>query len=193
MADLIPLIGFVFFGLFSPGPNVILVTTSGARFGMRATVPHIVGVALGTGVIAGIAGLGLGVLLTTWPTLTLVLKVIAAGWIVWMAWGLWNARPVTRQSSERPFTLVQAILFQWVNPKIWAVALSAVAYVVTLAPTSQAIVLFASFTSINIVVCLFWAWAGTWLSALRENPAAWRVFMRIMAAALAFFSVAVFL
>ena len=193
MAELLPLIGFVFFGLFSPGPNVVLVTTSGARFGMRATVPHIVGVALGTGVIAGVSGLGLGVLLAAWPMLTLTLKLIAAVWILWMAWGLWQSTPATRKSTERPFTLVQAILFQWVNPKIWAVALSAVAYVVSLAPMAQAGVLFCAFAGINIFVCVFWAWAGTWLSALRNSPRGWRAFMRVMAVALAFFSVAVFL
>ncbi len=54
------LTGFVLFGLFSPGPNVILVTASGARFGWNRTIPHILGIAIGVGVIAGLTGLGLG-------------------------------------------------------------------------------------------------------------------------------------
>jgi threonine/homoserine/homoserine lactone efflux protein len=77
LADLIPLFGFVFFGLFSPGPNVILLTTSGARFGFRPTLPHILGVALGVGIIAGVVGFGLGTILAAFPSLTMALKIIA--------------------------------------------------------------------------------------------------------------------
>jgi threonine/homoserine/homoserine lactone efflux protein len=64
LTDFLPLIGFVFFGLFSPGPNVILITASGARFGFQRTVPHILGVALGVGVIAAVTGIGIGALIT---------------------------------------------------------------------------------------------------------------------------------
>ncbi|MFT5272104.1 MAG: threonine/homoserine/homoserine lactone efflux protein, partial [bacterium] len=81
---------YVFFGLFSPGPNVVLLTASGARFGFKATVPHILGVALGVGIIAGLTGLGVGVLILTVPWLIFGLKVIATLWILWMAWGLWQ-------------------------------------------------------------------------------------------------------
>lgn len=194
MAELLPLIGFVFFGLFSPGPNVILLTTSGARFGFRATVPHIFGVALGVGIIAGVTGLGLGALLLAFPSLTLALKGIASLWILWMAYNLWRADTAKQKSKkDRPFTFLEAILFQWINPKIWAVALSATAYVTTLTPVAQASHLAITFSGINLGVCLFWTWAGTLLSFLLSNPAAWRGFMRIMAVALAGFSMAVFL
>ena len=72
------LIGFVFLGLFSPGPNVILLTTSGARFGFRATLPHLLGVALGVGFIAFVTGLGLGALIEAFPALRIVLMIIAS-------------------------------------------------------------------------------------------------------------------
>lgn len=187
------LLGFVFFGLFSPGPNVILLTASGGRFGFRATVPHIFGVALGVGVIAGVTGLGVGTLLTAQPTLSLVLKVIAFLWILWMAYGLWHAKPVRQGGSERPFTFVQAVLFQWVNPKIWAVTLSATAYVASEPAFRQATQLAIAFSGINLGVCLFWTATGTMLGKLLSAPAAWRVFMRTMAIALVVFSVMVFL
>ena len=194
MVDLIPLFGFVFFGLFSPGPNVILLTTSGARFGFRPTLPHILGVALGVGIIAGIVGLGLGAILAAFPSLTITLKIIACCWILWMAYNLWRADPAKRKAGkDRPFTFIEAVLFQWVNPKIWAVALSATAYVAAFPPFGQATHLALTFSTINLGVCLFWTWAGTLLSLLLNNPAAWRIFMRIMAVALAGFSLAVFL
>lgn len=193
MAEVLPLIGFVFFGLFSPGPNVILITASGARFGFRRTVPHIAGVALGVGVIAFVTGIGIGTLLAARPGLTLVLKVVATLWILWMAYRLWTADPAQRRDRARPFTFVEAVLFQWVNPKVWAVALSATAYVATLAPWQQASGLAATFFGINLCVCIFWATAGSLLAYLLTNPVAWRVFMRIMAVALAGFSVLLFL
>jgi threonine/homoserine/homoserine lactone efflux protein len=132
------LVGFVFLGLFSPGPNVILLTTSGARFGFRATLPHLLGVALGVGFIAFVTGLGLGALIEAFPTLRIVLMIIASFWILSMAWKLWHAKPVQTRDTDRPFTFIQAILFQWVNPKIWAVATSASAMIAGLSPMTQA-------------------------------------------------------
>ncbi|MDX8353072.1 LysE family translocator [Cognatiyoonia sp. IB215182] len=193
MTEFLPLIGFVFFGLFSPGPNVILLTTSGARFGFKRTLPHILGVAVGVGITAGVTGFGIGALLQAQPTLTLVLKIAAAAWILWMAFNLWRADPATSKERDRPFTFVEAVLFQWVNPKVWAVALSAMAYVPALPPSGQAVTLGATFSGLNLGVCLFWTTAGALLSYLLTNPRAWRVFMRVMALALGVFSLLVFL
>ena len=193
MAELLPLFGFVFFGLFSPGPNVILLTTSGARFGFTPTIPHILGVAIGVGITAGITGLGIGAILNAQPALTLVLKVVASLWILYMAYTLWQANPAKQSTKDRPFTFIEAVLFQWVNPKVWAVALSATAYVATFPPTQQATALAGTFSGINLGVCLFWTAAGSLLSYLLTNPTAWRIFMRVMALALGLFSLLVFL
>lgn len=187
------LIGFVFFGLFSPGPNVILLTTSGARFGFRATVPHIFGVAVGVGITSGVTGFGVGALLQAMPILTIGLKVIASLWILRMAFLLWHANLQRLGDRARPFTFAEAVIFQWVNPKVWAVAMAATAYVASLPRSEQAVLLATVFTTINLGVCLFWTAAGTLLSYLLANASAWRLFMRIMAIALALFSGMVFL
>ncbi len=193
MIELLPLFGFVFFGLFSPGPNVVLITASGARFGLPATLPHILGIALGVSIIAGSVGFGLGSILELWPVLRIALQIIAAAWIIWMAWRLWHAKPAAEADSDRPFTFTQAVLFQWVNPKIWAVAMSATAYITEHPPIAQSVILALTFPTLNLFILTFWAWAGTWLSFLRSSPKGWRIFMRIMALGLGFFSLAVFL
>lgn len=193
MTELLSLFGFVFFGLFSPGPNVILLTASGARFGFKRTVPHVLGVAIGVGITSGITGFGIGALLQAQPTLTLGLKIGASLWILWMAYNLWRADPATSKEKDRPFTFVEAVLFQWINPKVWAVALSASAYVASRAPLEQATILAGTFSTLNLGVCLFWTTAGALLSFLLTNPTAWRIFMRIMALALCAFSLLVFL
>ncbi len=193
MTDLLPLFGFVFIGLFSPGPNVIMLTTSGAQFGFRRTVPHILGVAIGVGITSGLTGLGIGALLAAQPVLANVLKVVASLWILWMAYTLWHRQPAKVEDGDRPFTLIEAVLFQWVNPKVWAVAFSATAYVAASPPVTQAVTLAATFSTLNLGVCLFWASAGSLLAYLLTNPSIWRLFMRVMALALAVFSLMVFL
>ncbi|WP_147126574.1 LysE family translocator [Shimia ponticola] len=189
-----PLYIFVFLGLFSPGPNVILLTASGARFGFKPTLPHVLGVAFGVGITAGLTGFGIGALLTALPGLRLVLQVIAAGWILFMAWKLWNAKPGSADSGkDRPWTFFEAVLFQWVNPKVWAIAVAATAYTHDAGPLMSAWLLGTAFAGINLCVCLFWSFAGSLLSYLLGNPSAYRVFMRIMALLLAASAAMVFL
>jgi threonine/homoserine/homoserine lactone efflux protein len=189
-----PLYVFVFFGLFTPGPNVILLTASGARFGFRATLPHVAGVVLGVGVTAGLTGLGIGALLAQWPFLKTALGVVAAGWIVVMAVRLWRSRPRSVAADARPWGTRRAMLFQWVNPKVWAVAMAAASgYGAGLAPLEEAQRLALAFSGLNLAVCLFWSWAGSLLARLLSDDRAWRVFARIMAAGLAASAVMVFL
>ncbi|EPX82460.1 LysE family translocator [Salipiger mucosus] len=95
-----PLYAFVFFGLFTPGPNVILLTASGARFGIRPTLPHLFGVVVGVGVTAGLTGLGIAALLRQAPMLELGLKIAASLWILWMAWGRLDRRPAPQDRKR---------------------------------------------------------------------------------------------
>jgi threonine/homoserine/homoserine lactone efflux protein len=188
-----PLYAFVFLGLFSPGPNIILLTASGARFGFKRTFPHVLGVALGVGITAGLTAFGLGAILLALPKLFVLLKVLAALWILWIAWGLWTATPSVVGESAAPMTFFQAVLFQWVNPKIWAIALAAVsAYSAGLTPIGEALRMASAFSGINLFVCIFWTSAGTLLTFLLTSDVAWRIFMRCMALALAAFSLMIF-
>lgn len=190
-----PLYAFVFAGLFSPGPNVILLTASGARFGFRATLPHVLGVVVGVGVTSGLTALGVGALLLAVPALTLVLKGIAAAWILWMAYKLLTAARARRQDTgDQPWGFLQAALFQWINPKVWAVALAASAgYSAGLPPLQEAARLASAFSGINMGVCLFWSFAGSLLTYLLTTPRAWTIFNTAMALLLAASAVMVFL
>ncbi|MBM2575396.1 LysE family translocator [Jannaschia sp. Os4] len=189
-----PLYLFVFAGLFTPGPNVILVTTSGARFGLRRTIPHIAGIALGVAITSAATSLGIGALLLAVPALEWALKTISAAWILWMAWTLARSRGRAAEGRDRPFTLVEAVLFQWVNPKVWAVALAATSgYGSDLAPAWEAARVASAFGGINLFVCTFWTVAGQLLRYLLGTPAAWRAFTLVMAFALALSAAAIFL
>lgn len=190
-----PLYAFVFAGLFSPGPNVILITTSGARFGVVRTFPHLLGVAAGVGVIAGITGLGLGAVLQAMPRLTFGLKIVAAVWILVLAWQLFRStRLGATPASARPFKFYEGVLFQWVNPKIWAVALAASAgYSQGLPPAQEAIRLALAFSGLNIFVLVFWSLTGQQLSKLLSSETAWSRLMTAMALLLGLSAIMVFI
>ncbi len=183
----IALLTFVFAGLFSPGPNVVMLTASGARFGFRATVPHILGVAAGVGAIAAAAGLGVAAALQARPDLALAFKIVATLWILWLAWRTALAGRTKRAEDRgRPFRFHEAALFQWVNAKVWAVALAASAgFAAGLSPAAEATRLAAAFSGMNLFVCLFWAAAGHLLGRLLASDVAWRRFMTVMAALMA--------
>ncbi|TCO73455.1 threonine/homoserine/homoserine lactone efflux protein [Rhodovulum euryhalinum] len=182
-----PLYLFVFAGLFSPGPNVILLTASGARFGFRRTLPHVAGVVVGVGITSALTALGIGALILSHPALASLLRLLAAGWILWMAWKLLTAmRQPRAEAGHRPFTFFEAVLFQWVNPKVWAIALAAASgHAAGLGPWGEALRIGSAFSGINLFVCLFWSFAGSLLTYLLTSERAWRLFMGSMALALA--------
>ncbi len=190
-----PLYLFVFAGLFSPGPNVVMLIASGARFGFAPTVPHILGVAFGVGITAGLTGMGLGEALLRMPAVTLVLKILAAIWIFYLAWALFRSTRMGQQTeAAQPFTFFQAALFQWVNPKVWAVALAAGAgFGAGGTGIEEGTRLAVAFSSINLFVCIFWTAAGHGLTRFLRQPSIWRGFMTIMAGALALSGLLVFL
>ena len=186
LAASLPLFLFIFAGLFSPGPNVVMLTTSGARFGFRATLPHLLGVPIGTGLLAAASVLGVQSILFALPTIEFTIKLISALWILWLSWKLINASRANAQDRDRPFTLFQAILFQVVNPKVWAVALAASAgFSIDLNIWAEAARLFLGFSLINLFVCLFWTTAGHLLAGYLQRPVIWRTFMTVMAAMMA--------
>lgn len=176
---------FIFAGLFSPGPNVVLLIASGARFGMRATLPHLFGVVIGVGVIGAVVGIGVGGLLTAVPALETALLIVSVLWILWMAWGLWKSSAASAKTSDRPMTFGQAVLFQCVNPKIWAVAIAATAYLIGQTPLAQAAQIGGSMSAINLFVCFFWTSFGHLLSGVLNGVRARKIFVRIMASFLA--------
>ena len=70
-----PLLLFLIVGMASPGPNIIMLVSSAARFGLRPTLPHLIGVVLGVGVIGFVTGLGIGALVLAVPSIKLASTV----------------------------------------------------------------------------------------------------------------------
>lgn len=187
LAASLPLLLFAFLGLFSPGPNIVMLTASGARFGFRATIPHLLGVPVGVGIIAAITGTGVGAALESAPGLTLAFKIAAALWILWLAWKTAQAGHAGRgQDRGRPMTFLEAVAFQAINPKIWAITLAAsAAFTIGLSAPAEAVRMFAAFAGINLFVCAFWTALGHGLRRALASDLLWRRFMTLMACAMA--------
>ena len=180
------LVLFLFLGLFSPGPNVIMLFSSGARFGFRATLPHLLGVVTGVGLLGGLIGFGLGSLIFAYPALEWAFRILAFLWILWLAFRIYQSstQTITAQ-SDRPMRFSEAVLFQAINPKFWSVALGGSAYLIGIPPFTQALTLGGLAMSINLFVCLFWAAFGHGLSPILTKGATRTWFLRIMAILLA--------
>jgi threonine/homoserine/homoserine lactone efflux protein len=124
---LLALAAFAFVSSITPGPNNLMLMASGANFGVRRTLPHMLGVGLGFVFMVVVVGAGLARLFDLWPPLHLVLKLASVVFLLWLAWRIAHAAPPSETvEGGRPLTFFEAAAFQWVNPKAWAMALTAV-------------------------------------------------------------------
>jgi threonine/homoserine/homoserine lactone efflux protein len=124
---LIALTGFAFVTVITPGPNNLMLMTSGANFGFRRTVPHMLGIGLGFPTMVFLVGIGVMQVFDLWPLSYVILKIVSVAYLLYLAWKIANAAPPKKAEAEgRPLTFLQSAAFQWVNPKAWSMALSAV-------------------------------------------------------------------
>ncbi|WP_022951692.1 LysE family translocator [Leucothrix mucor] len=117
---------FAFVTSVTPGPNNIMLTASGANFGFKRTLPHIAGIITGMGLLNVSVGLGLGALFTQFPVLQQVLRIVGSAYLLWLAYKLLSFSAISDKKAEgKPFSLVQAAAFQYINPKAWIMVISA--------------------------------------------------------------------
>ena len=172
--------GFALAMTATPGPNNAMVAASAANFGLRRSLPHVLGIALGFPVMIVLVALGLAEVLAASPGLQAALRWVGTAWMLWLAWKIATAEPATAEVARRgrPMTLVQAALFQWVNPKAWIIASGAI---LTYGRPWVLAIIFG----LAAVGCLLgWAAIGLGTARLLRTPAALRWFNRAMAALL---------
>ena len=174
--------------MFTPGPNIILLTISGAKFGVKDTYPHLLGVVIGTGFLAALSSVGVNTIILNAPILESTLKVISVSWIAYLALQLLLKDYIeTGDSKSRPFKFSEAVLFQLINPKLWALTLSASAGF-----SLDGSIFFTMsyycilFSLVNLMVCFFWLIFGSYVSRYLKKKIIWRCFMLLMAIFLMF-------
>ncbi len=119
---------FAFSTTITPGPNNIMMLSSGVNYGVKASLPHFFGICFGFPLMVLLVGLGFGVVFERFPQLHLWIKVTGVLYLLWLAWKIGSATPSSIEGSDaKPLSFLQAALFQWVNGKAWIMASGAVA------------------------------------------------------------------
>lgn len=175
------MLGFLWVAAITPGPNNMLLTTSGANFGFMRSLWLMVGIMLGMQSILLLVAFGVGGLILIYPSLHFILKVLGSAYLLWLAWKIATAayeRLETSVVPPQPIRLYQGWLLQFLNPKAWLMALGAVAsfslagegYNQSVIAISIGIVL------VNLVSGVIWLGFGTMIGRLLRSKKAWIIF-----------------
>ena len=172
---------------FTPGPNNIMVLSSGLTYGFRPTVPHIAGITIGCAFMVGAVGLGFGTIFVAYPVLQTILKYAGAAYLIYLAAVIAMSEPVTPGQDNRrgPMTFWGAVLFQWVNVKGWVMVIGTITAYAGIASFPWNIVIQVLFCLLmGVASTSIWTLSGSSLRSLMTSPRAVRAFNIVMAALL---------
>ncbi len=171
----------------TPGPNNMMLLASGVHFGIGPTIPHMLGISVGFTVMLVLVGSGLGVAMLAQPLLYEVFRVLSGLYMLFLAYALARSGGLGggNEARKRPMRFVEAMLFQWVNPKAWAMGLTAMTVYTVPDPFWLSIVMVAAvFGVINLPCVAVWAGFGVSLRGFLADPWRLRLFNYAMAALL---------
>jgi threonine/homoserine/homoserine lactone efflux protein len=181
------LIAFVIFAtvmFFTPGPNNIMLLSSGLTYGFRPTLPHIAGITIGFAFMIGAVGVGLGTVFIVYPVLQTVLKYAGAAYLVYLAAVIAMSGPVASAQDNRrgPMTFWGAAMFQWVNVKGWVMVIGTITAYAAIAAYPWNIAIQVGLSLIlGVVSCTAWALFGSTLRPILTSQRAVRAFNIVMA------------
>lgn len=186
MVDPLPFATYSFVMSITPGPNNVMLTASGATFGFRRTIPHILGIGVGCGIQLLAVCAGLGAIFTRWPDLQSVLRWLGALYLLYLGARMLGSRPTSSAVSARPITFVEAALFQFLNPKAWVMTLTAATLFLPheLGMLAADAYMLATMVVTNTPCIAVWAVFGSTLRGFLERPASRMGFNIAMAVAL---------
>ena len=181
------LFAFVVFAavmFITPGPNNIMLLSSGLTFGFRPTVPHILGITFGFAFMVGAVGLGLGTVFLAYPILQTVLKYAGAAYLIYLAAVIALSGPAKpgAQDGRGPMTFWGAAMFQWINAKGWVIVIGTITAYAAIAqfPLNIAIQTLISLL-VGTASTVVWAFFGTALRPVLTSERLVRAFNVVMA------------
>lgn len=173
---------FAFASSATPGPNNLMLMASGANYGFTRSIPHMMGISIGFALMIVLVGAGLAQIFEAYPVSYTVLKALSVLYLSYLAWKIATAAPIRKSAEEgRPMTFLQAAAFQWVNPKAWAMALTALSVYApgqTLAAFALVAVIFAT---VNLPAITLWTVLGQQMARVLTNPRRLTIFNWTMA------------
>lgn len=176
------LAAFAFVSVITPGPNNLMLMASGANFGLRRSVPHMLGVGLGFPLMIVPVGLGAMQIFDMWPATHVVLKVLSVLYMLWLAWKIAHATAPAEATAEgRPLTFLQAAAFQWVNPKAWSMALGAITLYAASRDLGAILWVAGTYVGLGVISTSSWTVMGQQLRHILSNKRRLRLFNWTMA------------
>ncbi|MEB6677015.1 LysE family translocator [Acinetobacter haemolyticus] len=167
----------------TPGPNNIMLAASGLNFGLKRSIPHILGIGFGFGVMVILVGYGIGAALGSSPLLYEILKIIGISYLLYLAYKIYRAGSIkTDTKVDKPLSFMGAALFQWINPKAWIMAMGAIT---TYSSANSRLVEFVFigviFGLVSIPSVGVWAYMGEKLKMIVNHPRKVQLFNTVMA------------
>ena len=183
MEFMVTLALFALVSSITPGPNNLMLMSSGATFGLLRTLPHMLGVALGFCFMLFLVGVGVIQLFDAFPFTYEILKWFSVLYLTYLAVKIARSgKPRdSKQDTAKPFTFFQAALFQWVNPKAWTMALSAISLYAPERNVESVFLVTLVFGLVNFPSVSVWAWMGQSLQRLLTSPIKLTAFNYLMA------------
>ncbi|NOH80399.1 LysE family translocator [Vibrio sp. RE86] len=175
------LVLFAAVSTFTPGPNNLMLMTSGANVGFARTLPHMSGIAFGFAFMVLLVGLGLSSVFQTYPATHSVLKYLSLAYLAYLAIKIAMSGRAKDVEDFKPMTFLGAASFQWVNPKGWSMALSSVTLYSNGGGWFELLIISAIFLVVNYPSGSFWILAGRELQRWLTNAVRVRVFNVTMA------------
>ena len=174
MSFYLPLVIFCFSTSITPGPNNLMIMISGSKFGIYRSLPHYFGICIGFSIMVLLIGMGLGEIFNQFPMLHLIIRYLGALYMLYLAWQTIRSTGELKvvSTNTKPLSFIQALLFQWINPKALVMAIGVIAtYSTANASIFNQTILIASIYFIIGVPCVgMWLIGGVAISKYLKNP-----------------------
>jgi threonine/homoserine/homoserine lactone efflux protein len=179
------LVSFAFVMLITPGPNNIFLLSSGLNFGYKKTIPTILGVMFGFSIMIVFVGLGLGVVIQTYPYILDIIKFVGILYLFYLAYKIAISTTDIKDTthSNKPFTFVQIVVFQWINPKAWIMSITTLSIYINDInnSTKEVITIAIVYLVVSLISTNIWALGGVFLQNILKNKKHLKLFNILMA------------
>ena len=185
LASFLSLLVFSFVTSVTPGPNNIMLLSSGVLYGFRRTLPHIFGIGFGFLSLLLAVGLGLSLIIERYPILFVLIKFLGCFYMLYLAYCIATVSPSklsTSNDSSRPLYFHEAALFQWINAKAWVMAIVAMSvYTADGSYITNVMIVAIIFCLVNLPSVGLWVEFGVLLRRFLQDPLKLKIFNYFMA------------
>ena len=173
---------FWFVAAYTPGPNNVVASYSGFNFGIKKTIPHILGVTFGFTSLVLLLTIGLINIFKLFPIIQVIIRYLGTIFLIYLAYKIASSTAADEIKKENPVKFIETFLFQYLNPKGVMVAIIVVSTYVELGENYvnhaiQVVLLAFLFSSTSITL---WSFIGKFLRKFATNEKFIKYFNYVM-------------